>query len=67
MSVKFAVGDVVQLKSGGPLLTVLIAGAKEVTAVFYRESDGSFPSVTLATAILDKIELDDDIDDEIED
>ncbi len=67
MSGKFTTGDVVQLKSGGPLLTVLSASAKEVSAIFFREVDGTFPTLTLPTSVLDKIELDDDLDEDLDD
>lgn len=69
MSLKLVAGDVVQLKSGGPLLTVVSATAKEVTGVYYKDVDGTFANFTLPTAVLDKIDLadDEDLDDEIDD
>jgi uncharacterized protein YodC (DUF2158 family) len=55
----FKIGDVVQLKSGGPTLTVVKAG-DEVECIWYAEDGETFKRETLPAACLESIEFEDD-------
>ena len=62
----FAPGDIVQLKSGSPALTVVTASDTEVSVVWYAEEDDTFRTHTLPAIALEKLEIA-DFDDEDED
>ena len=68
----FAPGDIVQLKSGSPALTVVTASETEVSVVWYAEEVDEFRTHTLPVVALEKLEVADfeeveDEDDEEED
>jgi uncharacterized protein YodC (DUF2158 family) len=59
------IGDIVQLKSGGPVMTVVKVDGKEaVTCTWYASQQGEFRSQVFPEVLLDEIELEDDDDDE---
>lgn len=61
----FKIGDVVQLKSGGPAMTVLDVGkdaAKTVAVVWYAEEEEQFRRDSFPEICLDRIEYDDEDD-----
>lgn len=61
----FQPGDVVQVKSGGPALTVLEAGDSTARCLFYSDEKGEFEHVTLPLiAIAALIEDEDDEEEE---
>ncbi|MFG1477577.1 DUF2158 domain-containing protein [Xanthobacter sp. V4C-4] len=65
----FEPGDIVQLKSGSPALTVVEATEQEVKVVWYAEEDGEFrtqalPSVALETIDLTEFEVEEEDDTE---
>jgi len=64
----FKIGDVVQLKSGGPAMTVVEAG-KAVSVAWYAEEEEQFRRDSFPEACLDRIEFDDeeDLEEEEED
>ena len=67
---EFAPGDVVELKSGGPLLTVVSATAEKVSCIWFEETHGEFRNHDFAPVLLSKAELvgeDEDEDEEDED
>jgi len=53
----FAPGDIVQLKSGSPALTVVTASETEVSVVWYAEEDDAFRTHTLPVIALEKLEI----------
>lgn len=65
----FAAGDIVQLHSGGPLLTVVECTAAEVRCVYFCEPAGEFRNQGFAPALLSRIDIEDDEldDDELDD
>lgn len=67
----FKIGDVVQLKSGGPAMTVLATG-EEVECLFYGEESETFRRESLPAFALERVEFEDEAqpasdDDEDED
>lgn len=66
----FAPGDIVQLKSGSPALTVVAVTGGDVHVVWFAEELSEFRERTLPAIALDKLEVadfDEDEDDEDED
>ena len=53
----FAPGEIVQLKSGSPALTVVTASETEVSVVWYAEEDDAFRTHTLPVIALEKLEV----------
>lgn len=65
---KFAVGDIVQLKSGGPLLTVGSLEDKGVVhCVYYSEDVGEFRAHDFPAGVLVHVDIEDADEDEDED
>ncbi|MDI4664321.1 YodC family protein [Xanthobacter autotrophicus] len=62
----FVPGDIVQLKSGSPALTVVTASDTDVSVVWFAEDSGEFRTHALPAIALDKLEVA-DFDDEDED
>ena len=61
----FLPGDTVQLKSGGPLMTVIkVDDAKHVTCMWYAQNQGEFRTHVFEQTWLEEIDLEDDDDDE---
>jgi uncharacterized protein YodC (DUF2158 family) len=56
-------GDTVQIKSGGPLMTVIKATATEATCLWYSEQAGDVKTATVPAVALDRVDLADDEDD----
>ena len=63
----FAPGDIVQLKSDSPALTVVMASDTDVSVVWYAEEDGEFRTHTLPALALEKLEVADFDDEDEED
>lgn len=63
----FAPGDIVQLKSGSPALTVVAVDGEEVKVFWYADEIGEFRSQTLPAIALETLDLADFEDDEDED
>lgn len=61
---EFSPGDVVELKSGGPLLTVVSATAETVTCIWFEETQGEFRNHDFAPILLLKAELEEDADED---
>lgn len=64
---EFAPGDVVELKSGGPLLTVVSASADKVSCIWFEETHGEFRTHDFAPVLLNKAELVEEGDEDEED
>ncbi|OYX11215.1 MAG: hypothetical protein B7Z15_12230 [Rhizobiales bacterium 32-66-8] len=61
----FKTGDIVQLKSGSPVLTVVAVEDSSVDVVWYAEEVGQFRSHTLPASTLDEVEFEDfDVEDD---
>ena len=60
----FQPGEIVQLKSGGPLLTVVKVEDKRITCMWYAQEQGEFRTQVFEQAWLDQIDIEDDDDDE---
>lgn len=63
---EFEPGDVVELKSGGPLLTVIAASTEAVSCIWFEETQGEFRKQDFPPVVLVKTELEEDEDDEEE-
>lgn len=57
-------GDVVQLKSGGPLMTVVSVDKAEARCIWHSQSAEDIRSAAIPVVALDHIDLADDEDDE---
>jgi uncharacterized protein YodC (DUF2158 family) len=60
----FGPGDIVQLKSGSPALTVVGVEGDEVKVFWYADEVGEFRSQTLPVVALEALELDEFADEE---
>jgi uncharacterized protein YodC (DUF2158 family) len=57
----YRIGDTVQLKSGGPVMTVVeIDDADRVTCIWYAATQGEFRTHVFAQALLEEVEFEDD-------
>ena len=65
-NMKFAVGDVVMLKSGGPALTIANASAESVTVIWYADSEDNFRTTQLPVDALVLFDEEDHFEDEEE-
>ncbi len=57
-------GDVVQLKSGGPLMTVVALEKTDVRCIWHSQSAEALCSALIPAAALDHIDLADDEDED---
>ena len=58
-------GEIVQLKSGGPLMTIVkVEDTKRITCMWYAQEQGEFRTHVFEQAWLDEIDIEDDDDDE---
>lgn len=63
-----APGEIVQLKSGSPALTVVAVDGDKVEVVWFAEETGEFRSQTLPLVALDELEVEEfELDEEEED
>lgn len=62
----FKIGDVVQVKSGGPAMTVLAAG-ESVECLWFAEASETFHRESLPAVCLEAIEFEEDEKDEEDD
>ncbi|GLI23174.1 uncharacterized protein YodC (DUF2158 family) [Xanthobacter flavus] len=53
----FAPGDIVQLKSGSPALTVVTASETEISVVWFAEDVSEFRRETLLAVAVEKLEI----------
>jgi uncharacterized protein YodC (DUF2158 family) len=61
----FQPGEIVQLKSGGPLMTIIkVEDAKRITCMWYAQEQGEFRTHVFEQAWLDQIDIEDEDDDE---
>jgi len=61
----FQPGETVQLKSGGPLMTITkVEDAKRVTCMWYAQNLGEFRTQVFEQNWLEQIDLADDLDDD---
>lgn len=59
------IGELVQLKSGGPVMTVVkIDDVNHITCMWYAPQVGEYRTQMFTQSILDEVELDDDDEDE---
>jgi uncharacterized protein YodC (DUF2158 family) len=59
------IGDIVQLKSGGPVMTVvMVDGENAITCMWYASQQGEFRTHVFPQVLLDEIEFEDDEDDD---
>ena len=63
----FEPGDIVQIKSGGPIMTVVSAKGAEVQCLWFSEQAGDVKTATIPTLALEKVDLADDEDFEEDD
>lgn len=68
----FAPGDIVQLKSGSPALTVISEAGEMVEVVWYSDENGEFrtqslPAIGLEVLDISEFEVEEDEDEEDED
>ena len=63
----FEPGDIVQIKSGGPIMTVVSAKGAEVLCLWFSEQAGDVKTTTIPARALGKVDLADDEDFEDED
>lgn len=63
----FGPGDIVQLKSGSPALTVVGVEGDAVKVFWYADEVGEFRSQTLPAVAVEPLELDDFADSEDDD
>jgi uncharacterized protein YodC (DUF2158 family) len=56
----FSIGDTVQLKSGGPVMTVAEIEGERVTCVWYASNHGEFRTFVFAQALLEEVEFEED-------
>ena len=53
-------GELVQLKSGGPLMTVVKVEDKRITCMWYAQEQGDFRTQVFEQVWLDEIDIEDD-------
>lgn len=63
----FAPGEIVQLKSGSPVMTIVAVDGEMVEVVWFAEEVGEFRTQKIPAVALDLLELEDFEDDEEED
>ena len=56
-------GELVQLKSGGPLMTVVKVEDKRITCMWYAQEQGEFRTQVFEQAWLDEVDIEDDDED----
>ena len=60
----FLPGETVQLKSGGPVMTIVkVEDTRRITCMWYADEQGEFRTHVFEQAWLDEIDMDDDDDD----
>ncbi|KAA5602201.1 YodC family protein [Blastochloris sulfoviridis] len=56
---KFEIGDIAQLKSGGPLLTVSGVEKNAIQCVYFADEIGEFRTYDFSPALLVHVEIED--------
>ena len=55
----YLVGETVQLKSGGPVMTIVkVEDVNRITCMWYATAQGEFRTHVFPQAILDEVEMD---------
>ena len=58
-------GEIVQLKSGGPLMTIVkVEDTKRITCMWYAQEQGEFRTHVFEQGWLDVIDIEDDDDED---
>jgi uncharacterized protein YodC (DUF2158 family) len=58
-------GEIVQLKSGGPLMTIVkVEDTKRITCMWYAQEVGEFRTHVFEQGWLDEIDIEDDDDED---
>jgi uncharacterized protein YodC (DUF2158 family) len=58
------IGSTVQLKSGGPVMTIVgIDDVTKITCLWYASAQGEFRTHVFSEVLLDEVEIEDDDDD----
>lgn len=58
------IGSTVQLKSGGPVMTIVgIDDVNKITCLWYASAQGEFRTHVFSEVLLDEVEIEDDDDD----
>ena len=59
----FLPGETVQLKSGGPIMTIVkVEDTRRITCMWYADEQGEFRTQVFEQTWLDEIDMDDDDD-----
>jgi uncharacterized protein YodC (DUF2158 family) len=53
-------GELVQLKSGGPLMTIVKVEDRRITCMWYAQEQGEFRTQVFEQAWLDEVDIEDD-------
>jgi uncharacterized protein YodC (DUF2158 family) len=64
---KFEIGDIVQLKSGGPLLTVAAVEKTSIRVLYFSDEAGEFRTYDFAPVLLVHVEIEDAEEEDDED
>ena len=60
----FLPGETVQLKSGGPIMTIVkVEDVRHITCMWYATTQGEFRTQVFEQAWLDEVEMDDEDED----
>ena len=60
----FLPGETVQLKSGGPIMTIVkVDDVRHITCMWYATAQGEFRTQVFEQTWLDQVEMDDEDDD----
>jgi len=58
-------GEIVQLKSGGPLMTIVkVEDTKHITCMWYAQEQGEFRTQVFEQGWLDEIDIEDEDEDD---
>ena len=61
----FKIGEIVQLKSGGPVMTIVkVDDVNAITCMWYASQQGEFRTHVFAQAWLDEVEIEEEDDDD---
>jgi uncharacterized protein YodC (DUF2158 family) len=61
---KMKAGEVVQMRSGGPLMTVAAVDGANARCLYFVEQIGEFKEASLPLAALTVVDLEDEIEDD---
>ncbi len=59
----FKIGEIVQLKSGGPVMTIVkVDDVNNITCMWYASQQGEFRTHVFAQTLLDEVEIEEEDD-----